>query len=157
RGVLEVRVEDVFLGCLVAALLTFAVFPLGVRPLLGRLQSRAEVSSICYLNAAVDTVQHAASTTHAALPTDDLDEERRKCTDAILDYENALDTAYMQLTSSNSDLAAFELQSALARDRLTGGDVCRQLATDQRTQPQLAPVVTAFANWWRTHLLPTGS
>lgn len=157
RGVLEVRVEDVFLGCLVAALLTLAVFPLGVRPLLGRLQLRAEVSSIGYLNAAVDTVQHAASTTHAALPTDNLDEERRKCTDAILDYENALDTAYMQLTSSNSDLAAFELQSALARDRLTGGDVCRQLATDQRTQPQLAPVVTAFANWWRTHLLPTGS
>ena len=158
RGVLEVRVEDVFLGCLVAALLTIAVFPLGVRPLLTRLERQAETTSMHYLTAAMAQIQKGhLPQTHPETSAVDradkaLDQARRQCADAILAYENTLDTAYMQI-SANDHLAEFDRQSALARDRLTGGDVCRQLARDQAQEPALAPVASAFGDWWRNNLL----
>lgn len=154
RGVLEIRVEDICLGCLVAALLTVAVFPLGVRPLLTQLQSVAQRTSSEYLSATLIAVEDAVTKIRAESSAIDLDQVRQQCATSILDYENALDTAYMQTSSVNADLADFERQAALARDRLTGGDVCRQLALDQGREPGLAPVVTAFADWWRTNLLP---
>lgn len=162
RGVLEVRVEDVFLGCLVAALLTIAVFPLGVRPLLKRLEGQAQIMSMEYLAAAIAQVRQCqAPQTHPEPGTTDLDDHaldqsRQQCADAILAYENTLDTAYMQISPQDS-LAQFDRQSALTRDRLTGGDVCRQLARDQALEPALAPVAIAFADWWRSNLLTARS
>lgn len=139
-GLGVIRIEDVALGASVAAVLTLAVFPVGVRRLLMTLEIQARTLSVAYLTASIAAVRGGP-----AVPSS----QRQSCETAILSFEHALDAAYLNPASADERLSDHEVEAALARDRLVGGDACAQLAAFAARSPERAPLASAFAGWWQ--------
>ena len=134
-----IRIEDVTLGACVAAILTIAVFPFGVRRLLASLEAVARSLSQVYLTDSIAAVDHGGT-----VPAS----QRQACQAAILSFEHALDAAYLSPRAADDRLSDHEREVALARDRLVGGDACAQLAAFRDRSPATAEIAIDFASWW---------
>jgi uncharacterized membrane protein YccC len=143
KGLEILRVEDILLGAAVAAGFTLLVFPMGINRLVTKLQHAATTAAQSYVTAAVSLTQDANPVSGAS---------REKCVKAILEYENALDAAFMSAQATNEVLLIHEFASAQARDYLVGGDTCTQLYDKAQAKPALAPVARELTLWWKVFL-----
>lgn len=143
KGLEILRVEDILLGAAVAAGFSLLVFPLGINRLLTRLQQTATATAHSYVTAAVSLTRSDQPIAGAS---------REKCVKAILEYENALDAAFMSAKATNEVLLVHEYASAQARDFLVGGDTCTQLYDRGVAEPVLAPVARELTLWWEVFL-----
>lgn len=138
-GMDAMRIENIALGVGVAAVLSVAVFPFGLSRLLNQLQAQACALSLAYLEDAMKAARGFGVF---------LGNTRSDCVRAILLFEHALDAAYIRPTAVTGALRNHEMQSALARDRLVGGDACIDLALRRARHPRMAPIADAAATWW---------
>ncbi len=143
KGLEILRVEDILLGAAVAAGFSLLVFPLGINRLLTKLQQTATATAHSYVTAAVSLTRSDQPIAGAS---------REKCVKAILEYENALDAAFMSAKATNEVLLVHEYASAQARDFLVGGDTCTQLYDRGVAEPVLAPVARELTLWWEVFL-----
>lgn len=143
KGLEILRVEDILLGATVAAGFTLLVFPRGIERLVTQLQHTATTTAHSYVTAAVSLTQDQVPVGGASRDT---------CVEAILEYENALDAAFMSAQATNEVLLVHEFASAQARDYLVGGDTCTQLYDRAQAEPALAPVARELTLWWKLFL-----
>lgn len=143
KGLEILRVEDILLGAAVAAGFSVLVFPLGINRLVTKLQHTATTTAHSYVTAAVSLTQEEKPVAGAS---------RDKCVKAILEYENALDAAFMSARATNDVLLVHEFASAQARDYLVGGDTCTQLSEKAQAEPALVPVARELTLWWKVFL-----
>jgi hypothetical protein len=87
-------------------------------------------------------------------PTDDLATARTACLDGLVLLERDCDAAGVHPTEADAAVRRAREAVATARDCLTGGDICADLARRSAVDPRLAPVAVASADWWAETLAP---
>lgn len=145
RGLQVVRLVDIAIGVGVAAVFAFAIFPFGLRGQLRRQADAALASSADYLVAAASSARGAAD----GVPPS----HRPAVVSALVALEATMDAAFIRDDVSNGTLASITDKDSLARDRLIGGDACRDLAQQRAADPSLASAAEAFSGWWLENLL----
>ncbi len=130
------RVEDISLGALVAAVLTFAVFPIG----LGRVLSKRATDAARAASAFAES--RIALAEGRPMPDAIL---RAEVTKAISSLERDLAAGHLASRGSDPALQGFDLMDAYARECLIAGDACTFLAERKGGEP----VAKAVGAWWK--------
>ena len=141
KGLEVVRVEDIALGALVAAVFSLLVFPSGVWRSLEGLRSTALLAARAYLAGNLAAVSDLDGAPRGL--------ERRSVLEHLGAYETALDAAFMFEHERTAELVAHESAASTARDLLVGGDACAELAEFARSDPKVRPVAAELAFWWQ--------
>ena len=140
KGLDFLRLENIAIGAVVAAGFTLLIFPAGVSKLLKKLQARSLGSSEQLLEESIETIN-----TGIPIPA----RNREHTLTAMSEFETALDAAYLGNKSPKPYLQERESAMAKSRDYLLGADACVEIAEMSRANPDLKPIATEFAQWWR--------
>lgn len=141
RGLELLRIENITLGAVVAAVFAIMIYPFGLVKQVTRQSALAVETSREYLEASIQVAQGMTNVGIRGL--------REASLRASTQLESTISADSLKPTLTQGQISEARIADNGSRERIVGGDACLDLARERAEQPSSAKVVDELAAWWR--------